>query len=62
MLTGLFDLKYQKFLLNLKPQCLTSAETSKLNAHQLHGAGLQPRQRLFLVMPPRNQFYIGFYL
>jgi raffinose/stachyose/melibiose transport system substrate-binding protein len=59
MWTGLFDLKYAKFLLNLKPH-FTSAETSKLNGISYMAPDFNIANG-FLVMPLENQFYIGFY-
>ncbi len=59
MWTGLFDLKYAKFLLNLKPY-FTSAETSKLNGISYMAPDFNIANG-FLVMPLENQFYIGFY-
>ena len=57
--TGLFDLKYQKFLLNLKPY-FTSAELAKINGAPYMSVDFNPSKGL-LVMPLENQFYIGFY-
>jgi raffinose/stachyose/melibiose transport system substrate-binding protein len=59
MWTGLFDLKYAKFLLNLKPY-FSSAETSKLNGIDYMAPDFNLKNG-FLVMPLENQFYIGFY-
>jgi ABC-type glycerol-3-phosphate transport system substrate-binding protein len=59
MWTGLFDLKYAKFLLNLKPY-FSSAETSKLNGIAYMAPDFNLKNG-FLVMPLENQFYIGFY-
>ena len=57
--TGLFDLKYEKFLLNLKPY-FSAAETSKINGANYMAPNFNPAKGL-LVMPLENQFYIGFY-
>ncbi len=59
MWTGLFDLKYAKFLLNLKPH-FTKTETSKLNGISYMAPDFNIANG-FLVMPLENQFYIGFY-
>jgi raffinose/stachyose/melibiose transport system substrate-binding protein len=59
MWTGLFDLKYAKFLLNLKPY-FSSAETAKLNGINYMAPDFNIKNG-FLVMPLENQFYIGFY-
>jgi ABC-type glycerol-3-phosphate transport system substrate-binding protein len=59
MWTGLFDLKYAKFLLNLKPY-FSSAETRKLNGIAYMAPDFNLKNG-FLVMPLENQFYIGFY-
>src|SRR6266849_4901122 len=57
--TGLFDLKYQKFLLNLKPY-FSAAELAKINALKYMAPNFDPSKG-FLVMPLENQFYMGFY-
>jgi len=57
--TGLFDLKYQKFLLNLKPY-LSSAEVAKINGAPYMSVDFNTSKGL-LVMPLENQFYIGYY-
>jgi len=59
MWTGLFDLKYAKFLLNLKPY-FTAAQTSKLNGISYMAPNFNASNG-FLVMPLESQFYIGFY-
>ena len=59
MWTGLFDLKYAKFLLNLKPY-FSAAETSKLNGISYMAPNFNTANG-FLVMPLESQFYIGFY-
>jgi raffinose/stachyose/melibiose transport system substrate-binding protein len=57
--TGLFDLKYQKFLLNVKPY-FSAAEMAKINAVKYMAPNFNPAKGL-LVMPLENQFYMGFY-
>ncbi len=57
--TGLFDLKYEKFLLNLKPY-FSGAEMAKINALKYMAPNFDPSKGL-LVMPLENQFYMGFY-
>jgi raffinose/stachyose/melibiose transport system substrate-binding protein len=57
--TGLFDLKYEKFLLNLKPY-FSAAEIAKINGAKWMAPNFDTSQGL-LVMPLENQFYIGFY-
>jgi raffinose/stachyose/melibiose transport system substrate-binding protein len=57
--TGLFDLKYQKFLLNLKPY-FSAAEIAKINGAKWMAPDFDTSKGL-LVMPLENQFYIGFY-
>ncbi|PWU25387.1 MAG: hypothetical protein C5B48_01575 [Candidatus Rokuibacteriota bacterium] len=57
--TGLFDLKYEKFLLNLKPY-FSAAEMAKINAVRYMAPNFNPAKGL-LVMPLENQFYMGFY-
>jgi raffinose/stachyose/melibiose transport system substrate-binding protein len=57
--TGLFDLKYQSQLLNLKPY-FTSAEIAKINGAKWVSANFDPTQGI-LVMPLEDQFYMGFY-
>ena len=57
--TGLFDLKYEKFLLNLKPY-FSAAEMAKINAVKYMAPNFNPAKGL-LVMPLENQFYMGFY-
>jgi raffinose/stachyose/melibiose transport system substrate-binding protein len=59
MWTGLFDLKYAKFLLNLKPY-FSAAETNKLSGISYMAPDFKTSNG-FLVMPLENQFYIGFY-
>jgi ABC-type glycerol-3-phosphate transport system substrate-binding protein len=59
MWTGLFDIKYQKFLENLKPY-LTNAEIAKINGASYMAPNFSTAQGL-LVMPLEDQFYIGFY-
>src|SRR5437870_3458111 len=57
--TGLFDLKYEKFLLNLKPY-FSAPEMAKINALKYMAPNFDPSKG-FLVMPLENQFYMGFY-
>ncbi len=57
--TGLFDLKYQNQLLNLKPY-FSSAQIAKINGAKWVSANFEPSQGL-LVMPLEDQFYMGFY-
>jgi ABC-type glycerol-3-phosphate transport system substrate-binding protein len=57
--TGLFDLKYEKFLLNVKPY-FSAAEMAKINAVKYMAPNFNPAKGL-LVMPLENQFYMGFY-
>jgi raffinose/stachyose/melibiose transport system substrate-binding protein len=57
--TGLFDLKYEKFLLNLKPY-FTAGQMARINAIRYMAPNFNPAKG-FLVMPLENQFYMGFY-
>jgi ABC-type glycerol-3-phosphate transport system substrate-binding protein len=57
--TGLFDIKYQNTLLNLKPY-FTASETSKINGLKWVAPNFDPAKG-FLVMPLEDQFYMGFY-
>jgi len=57
--TGLFDTKYEKQLLNLKPY-FTKNELSLINGAKWSSSNFDPAQGL-LVMPLENQFYMGFY-
>jgi raffinose/stachyose/melibiose transport system substrate-binding protein len=57
--TGLFDTKYEKQLLNLKPY-FTTAELNRINGAKWSSSNFTPGQGL-LVMPLENQFYMGFY-
>ncbi|MDX6526841.1 MAG: raffinose/stachyose/melibiose transport system substrate-binding protein [Gaiellales bacterium] len=59
MWTGLFDIKYQKFLLNLKPY-FSAAEIAKINGAKWMAPDFNTANGL-LVMPLETQFYIGFY-
>lgn len=59
MWTGLFALKYQKFLLDLKPY-FSAAEQARINSLKYMAPNFDPAKG-FLVMPLENQFYIGFY-
>jgi len=57
--TGLFDLKYEKFLVNVKPY-FSAAEMARINAVKYMAPNFNPAKGL-LVMPLENQFYMGFY-
>lgn len=57
--TGLYDLKYEKYLLNLKPY-LTTAEIARINGAQYEAPNFDISKGL-LVLPIANAFYIGFY-
>ncbi len=57
--TGLYDLKYQNQLLNLKPY-FTAAQLNKINGAQWASSNFNTSQGL-LVMPLEDQFYMGFY-
>jgi raffinose/stachyose/melibiose transport system substrate-binding protein len=57
--TGLYDLKYEQQLLNLKPY-FSASELAKINGAQWASSNFNTRQGL-LVMPLENQFYMGFY-
>ncbi len=57
--TGLYDLKYQNQLLNLKPY-FSAAQLSKINGAEWASTNFQTSQGL-LVMPLEDQFYMGFY-
>jgi raffinose/stachyose/melibiose transport system substrate-binding protein len=57
--TGLFDIKYEKFLLNLKPY-FSAAEIAKINGAKWMAPDFDTSKGL-LVMPLETQFYIGFY-
>ena len=57
--TGLFDIKYEKFLLNLKPY-FSAAEIAKINGAKWMAPDFNTSKGL-LVMPLETQFYIGFY-
>ena len=57
--TGLFDLKYEKFLLNLKPY-FSAAEIAKIGGARWMAPDFDTSKGL-LVMPLEKQFYIGFY-
>jgi len=59
MWTGLFDLKYEKLLVNLKPY-FSAAEMAKINGIKWVAPNFNPAKG-FLVMPLENQFYMGFY-
>jgi raffinose/stachyose/melibiose transport system substrate-binding protein len=57
--TGLYALKYEKFLINLKPY-FSAAEMAKINGLRYTAPNFNPANG-FLVMPLENQFYMGFY-
>lgn len=57
--TGLYDLKYQNELLNLKPY-FTQAQLAQINGAQWASENFSTSQGL-LVMPLEDQFYMGFY-
>jgi raffinose/stachyose/melibiose transport system substrate-binding protein len=57
--TGLWDLKYEKFLLDLKPSFSTS-ELARINSLSYVSPNFD-QSKGFLVMPLENQFYMGFY-
>jgi len=59
MWTGLFDLKYEKLLTNLKPY-VSAADVAKINGAKWVAPDFDVSQGL-LVMPLENQFYIGYY-
>jgi ABC-type glycerol-3-phosphate transport system substrate-binding protein len=59
MWTGLYDLKYQNLLVNLKPY-FPSSELSKLNGLQWTAPNFDLSNG-FYVMPLEDQFYMGFY-
>jgi raffinose/stachyose/melibiose transport system substrate-binding protein len=57
--TGLYDLKYQSQLLNLKPY-FSAAQLAQINGAQWASQDFDTSHGL-LVMPLENQFYMGFY-
>ncbi len=57
--TGLFDIKYEKYLLNLKPY-LSASTIAKINGAKWMAPDFDTSKGL-LVMPLETQFYIGFY-
>ena len=57
--TGVFDLKYQNYLVNLKPY-LSAAQIARLNAAPYMAPDFDTSKGL-LVMPESADFYIGFY-
>ena len=59
MWTGLFDIKYQKFLLNLN-KYFSASEIAKINGASWMAPDFNTSKGL-LVMPLETQFYIGFY-
>ena len=60
MWTGLFDLKYAKFLLNLKSPYF-SAPRSRRSTASTRWRRTSTSRTASVVMPLENQFYIGFY-
>jgi raffinose/stachyose/melibiose transport system substrate-binding protein len=59
MWTGLFDIKYQKFLLNLN-KYFSASDIAKINGAKWMAPDFNTSKGL-LVMPLETQFYIGFY-
>jgi raffinose/stachyose/melibiose transport system substrate-binding protein len=59
MWTGLFDLKYEKLLTNLKPY-LTADDIGRINGAKWVAPDFDVSKGL-LVMPLENQFYMGYY-
>jgi raffinose/stachyose/melibiose transport system substrate-binding protein len=59
MWTGLYDLKYENLLVNLKPY-FSASEMSKLNGLQWTAPNFDLANG-FYVMPLEDQFYMGFY-
>ncbi len=57
--TGLYALKYQKFLTNLKPY-FSAAQMASINGIRYTSPNFNPASG-FLVMPLEDQFYMGFY-
>ena len=57
--TGLYDLKYQKYLVNLKPY-LSTSEIARITGAPYMAPDFDLSKGL-LVMPESNDFYIGFY-
>jgi raffinose/stachyose/melibiose transport system substrate-binding protein len=57
--TGLYDLKYQKDLVNLKPY-LTAKQLASIDGAAYEAPNFDPAQGL-LTIPIANAFYIGFY-
>jgi len=57
--TGLYDLKYEKDLVNLKPY-LTARQLASINGAAYEAPNFDPAQGL-LTVPIANAFYIGFY-
>jgi ABC-type glycerol-3-phosphate transport system substrate-binding protein len=57
--TGLFDLKYEKFLVNLN-KWFTPAQIARIDAAPYMAPNFQTSKGL-LVMPESSDFYIGFY-
>jgi ABC-type glycerol-3-phosphate transport system substrate-binding protein len=59
MWTGLFDLKYEKLLTNLKPY-VSTADMAKINGAKWVAPNFDTSKGL-LVMPLENQFYMAYY-
>jgi raffinose/stachyose/melibiose transport system substrate-binding protein len=57
--TGLYDLKYEKDLVNLKPY-LTAKQLASVNGAQYEAPNFDASNGI-LVIPISNAFYIGFY-
>lgn len=57
--TGLYDLKYEKYLVNLKPY-LSASDVARITGAPYMAPDFDLSKGL-LVMPESNDFYIGFY-
>ena len=57
--TGLYDLKYEKYLVNLKPY-LSAKQLASINGAAYEAPNFEPARGL-LTIPIANAFYIGFY-
>jgi raffinose/stachyose/melibiose transport system substrate-binding protein len=57
--TGVYDLKYQKYLVNLKPY-LSASDVARITGARYMAPDFDISKGL-LVMPEANDFYIGFY-
>lgn len=57
--TGLYDLKYEKYLVNLKPY-LSASDVARITGAPYMAPDFEQSKGL-LVMPESNDFYIGFY-